>query len=77
MFDLLMQCSSVGTVMLIVTLVGDAYNLNINNCEKLLLQWIKLRAMFDLLKQCSSVGNVEVINGVIEIGDLFLLFALT
>ena len=71
MFDLLMQCSSVGTVMLIVTLVGDAYNLNINNREKLLLQWIKLRAMCDLLKQCSSVGNVEVMDGEVDLGYLF------
>ena len=36
-----------------------------------MLQWIKLRAMLDLLMQYSSVGNAEVMDGVIELGDMF------
>jgi len=89
MFDLLMQCSSVGNVEVMDGDVdlGDMF-LHValasctkifetsTNSEKLLLQWIKLRAMFDLLMQCSSVGNVEVMDGDVKLGNMFLHVAL-
>jgi len=49
----------------------------LTNSEKMLLQWIKLRAMFDLLTQCSSAGNVELMDGDVELGDMFLHVALS
>ena len=84
MFDLLKQCLSVGNVevmdddvelrdvFLHVALALCTKRCETStNSEKLLLQWIKLRAMFDLLMQCSSVGNDELMDGNVELGDMF------